>query len=60
MCVETVFDYCTGFDIDRGGSGFSILRGLRESDLTVPVILITARSALQERVEGLTVALSKV
>jgi two-component system OmpR family response regulator len=36
-----------------GRDGLSILRGLRESKNTVPVILLTARSALQERVEGL-------
>jgi two-component system, OmpR family, response regulator len=36
-----------------GRDGLSILRGLREAKNTVPVILITARSALQERVEGL-------
>jgi two-component system OmpR family response regulator len=36
-----------------GRDGLSILRGLREGKITVPVILLTARSALQERVEGL-------
>jgi len=36
-----------------GRDGLSILRGLREDKITVPVILLTARSALQERVEGL-------
>jgi DNA-binding response OmpR family regulator len=36
-----------------GRDGLSILRGLREAKITVPVILLTARSALQERVEGL-------
>ena len=36
-----------------GRDGLSILRGLREEKITVPVILLTARSALQERVEGL-------
>jgi two-component system, OmpR family, response regulator len=36
-----------------GRDGLSILRGLREQRITVPVILLTARSALQERVEGL-------
>ena len=36
-----------------GRDGLSILRGLREKKITVPVILLTARSALQERVEGL-------
>ncbi len=36
-----------------GRDGLSVLRGLREKKNSVPVILITARSALQERVEGL-------
>jgi two-component system, OmpR family, response regulator len=36
-----------------GRDGLSILRGLREKKNTAPVILLTARSALQERVEGL-------
>jgi two-component system, OmpR family, response regulator len=36
-----------------GRDGLSILRGLREEKITVPVILLTARSALHERVEGL-------
>lgn len=36
-----------------GRDGLSILRGLRNEKITVPVILLTARSALQERVEGL-------
>ena len=36
-----------------GRDGLSILRQLRERKNTVPVILLTARSAMQERVEGL-------
>jgi two-component system, OmpR family, response regulator len=36
-----------------GRDGLSILRGLREKKNTAPVILLTARSALEERVEGL-------
>jgi DNA-binding response OmpR family regulator len=36
-----------------GRDGLSILRGLREEKITASVILLTARSALQERVEGL-------
>ena len=36
-----------------GRDGLSILRGLREHKNTVPVILLTARSGLDERVEGL-------
>ncbi len=36
-----------------GRDGLSILRNLRDQRLTVPVILVTARSALNERLEGL-------
>lgn len=36
-----------------GRDGLSILRNLRDQKNTVPVILITARSALNERLEGL-------
>ncbi|MEW5983655.1 MAG: response regulator transcription factor [Acidobacteriota bacterium] len=36
-----------------GRDGLSILRALRHEKNTVPVILLTARSALHERVEGL-------
>ncbi len=36
-----------------GRDGLSILKELRRNNITVPVILLTARSALDERVEGL-------
>ncbi len=36
-----------------GRDGLSILRNLREQQNSVPVILLTARSALNERLEGL-------
>jgi DNA-binding response OmpR family regulator len=36
-----------------GRDGLSIVRGLRAEKITIPVILLTARSALQERVDGL-------
>ena len=36
-----------------GRDGLSILRNLREKHSTVPVILLTARSALNERLDGL-------
>ncbi|NBQ59318.1 MAG: DNA-binding response regulator [Opitutaceae bacterium] len=36
-----------------GRDGLSILRNLRERRITTPVVLITARSALNERLEGL-------
>lgn len=38
-----------------GRDGLSVLRQLRAEKNTVPVILLTARSALNERVEGLNV-----
>jgi len=36
-----------------GKDGLSILRSLREDKHTVPVIILTARSAVNERIEGL-------
>lgn len=36
-----------------GRDGLSILRGLRERRMAVPVVLLTARGELNERVEGL-------
>jgi len=36
-----------------GRDGLSVLRGLRDHKVTVPIILLTARTALNERVEGL-------
>lgn len=36
-----------------GRDGLSILRSLREKGLTLPVLVLTARSELNERVEGL-------
>jgi two-component system OmpR family response regulator len=36
-----------------GRDGLSILRGLREKRNTVPVILLTARTTLPEKIEGL-------
>ena len=36
-----------------GRDGLSILKNLRKEKYTVPVILLTARSALDERIEGL-------
>jgi len=35
------------------GTGYELLAGWRSSGLTLPVIIITARSALEERVAGL-------
>lgn len=36
-----------------GRDGLSILRNIRERRITTPIVLITARSALNERLEGL-------
>ena len=36
-----------------GRDGLSILRNLRERKIALPVILLTARSELNERIEGL-------
>ncbi|MCB1230954.1 MAG: response regulator transcription factor [Verrucomicrobiae bacterium] len=36
-----------------GRDGLSVLRGLRERSVTLPIILLTARNELNERVEGL-------
>ena len=36
-----------------GRDGLSILRGLRDQKNTVPVILVTARSETNERIQGL-------
>ncbi len=65
--VDACHDGDKGFDLASGESydvilldimlpgrdGLSILRALREEKNTVPVILLTARSGLDERVEGL-------
>lgn len=37
-----------------GRDGLSVLRVLRENKVTTPVLLVTARSAISERVDGLT------
>ena len=37
-----------------GRDGLSVLRVLRENRVTTPVLLVTARSAISERVDGLT------
>jgi DNA-binding response OmpR family regulator len=36
-----------------GRDGLSILRSLRERNVTLPIILLTARNELNERIEGL-------
>ena len=57
---RTAFDLATTQEFDAlvldimlpGRDGLSVLRGLRERHLIVPVILLTARNELNERVEG--------
>ncbi|MDQ5986548.1 MAG: Transcriptional activator protein CzcR [Syntrophus sp. SKADARSKE-3] len=53
LATEQAYDVIVLDIMLPGRDGLSILRGLREEKITVPVILLTARSALQERVEGL-------
>lgn len=53
IAISTAFD-CIVLDIMLPGrDGLSVLRGLREQKNTTPVILVTARGGLNERVEGL-------
>jgi two-component system OmpR family response regulator len=53
LATEQAYDVLILDIMLPGRDGLSILRGLREEKITAPVILLTARSALQERVEGL-------
>ena len=53
LATATAFDVIVLDIMLPGRDGLSILRSLREQKNTVPVILLTARSALNERVEGL-------
>lgn len=53
LALEQAYDVLVLDIMLPGRDGLSILRGLREEKITVPVILLTARAALQERVEGL-------
>jgi two-component system, OmpR family, response regulator len=53
LASEQVYDVVVLDIMLPGRDGLSILRGLREKKITTPVVLLTARSALQERVEGL-------
>jgi two-component system response regulator QseB len=54
LAVESsVFD-CILLDVSLpDGSGYELLAGWRRAWLTVPIIIITARSALEDRVAGL-------
>src|SRR5690606_24919933 len=45
-----------GMVLDRGlpdGDGLLLLRRLRQANLTIPCLILTARDALHDRVEGL-------
>ena len=53
LATATAFDVIVLDIMLPGRDGLSILRALRERKNTVPVILLTARSAVNERVEGL-------
>jgi DNA-binding response OmpR family regulator len=53
LAVTQVYDAIVLDIMLPGRDGLSILRNLRERKNTVPVILLTARSALNERLEGL-------
>lgn len=53
LASDSAFDVIVLDIMLPGRDGLSILRSLREQKNTVPVILLTARSALGERVEGL-------
>jgi len=53
MAVSTPYDALVLDIMVPGRDGLSILRGLRERRSTVPVILLTARGALPEKIEGL-------
>jgi DNA-binding response OmpR family regulator len=53
LAAEQAYDVIILDIMLPGRDGLSILRNLREKKNTVPVILLTARSALNERVEGL-------
>ena len=53
LAVTQVYDVIVLDIMLPGRDGLSILRNLRERKNTAPVILLTARSALNERLEGL-------
>lgn len=53
LATTTPFDAIILDIMLPGRDGLSILRGLREGGNAVPVILLTARTGLNERIEGL-------
>src|SRR5262249_1595370 len=69
FAVDAVANGIEGFDLASSGAydvialdlmlpgrdGFSIIRGLRERDIATPVICLTARDTVDDRVRGLDV-----
>ena len=67
FAVDTVFDGATGLEYARlgvydliildvmmpGMDGFQVARALRAGRCTAPILMMTAKSALEDRVEGL-------
>ncbi|MEM7011556.1 MAG: response regulator, partial [Verrucomicrobiota bacterium] len=53
LATEQSFDAMVLDIMLPGRDGLSVLRGLRERHATLPIILLTARNELNERVEGL-------
>lgn len=53
LSLSTPYDAIVLDIMVPGRDGLSILRALREKHLATPVILLTARSALPEKIEGL-------
>lgn len=53
LSAESTFD-CILLDINLpDGSGFSLLQQVRKQQLLVPIIMLTARSGLEDRLQGL-------
>jgi DNA-binding response OmpR family regulator len=53
LVAETSFDAAVLDVMVPGGSGYDVLEVLRKSEPRVPVLLLTARSAVEDRVLGL-------
>lgn len=65
--VDVVGDGATGLELARSGEhdvvlldvnlpemdGFAVMRALRQTRSDVPVIMVTARDAIEDRIEGL-------
>src|SRR5436309_665294 len=55
LAVATPYDAIVLDVMLPGRDGLSIVRGLRERKISTPVLLLTARGEVSERVEGLDV-----